>query len=104
MNNEEFESPDWINKEQIQKPITKTHKISLSIFTFIFIPFTLWAGWFEFGRANNGHWRAWVYTFEWPLLGLLAIYLWRKLMRGESIRIHIPTPEDRGIKAENPEE
>ena len=101
MSDEEFKAPEWINEEQTEEPMSKAQKITITLFIFIFIPFCLWAGWFEFGRAHQGHWRAWVYTFEWPLFGFLALYLWRKLMRGESIRIHIPTPEDRGIKSED---
>ena len=101
MSEEEFKAPDWVNEKQVETPMSKGQKVAITLFIFFFIPFCLWAGWFEFGRANQGHWRAWVYTFEWPIFGLLALYLWRKLMRGESIRIHIPTPEDRGIKDEN---
>jgi hypothetical protein len=100
MSNEEFKAPDWINNEQLEKPMSKMQKILVSLFISVFIPFCLWAGWFEFGRAHQGHWRAWVYAFEWPVFGLLALYLWRKLMRGESIKIRIPTPEDRGIKSD----
>lgn len=30
----------------------------------------------ELSRATEGIWRAWVYTFEWPLIGLFAIWMW----------------------------
>ena len=30
----------------------------------------------ELSRATDGIWRAWVYTFEWPLIGAFAIWMW----------------------------
>jgi len=42
---------------------------------------------FELERALSGNTLSWAYVFEWPLLGLYAIYMWRKLLldeRGES--------------------
>lgn len=30
----------------------------------------------EVGRAGQGNWRAWVYSFEWPLIGAFAIWIW----------------------------
>ena len=94
---EEFKAPDWVQKtpigENIQ-PLSKKQKFWLTFSIFIVIPFCLWAGWFEFGRAQEGNWRSWVYTFEWPAFGAIAFYLWRKLMRGERIKIRIPRPPD----------
>jgi hypothetical protein len=39
---------------------------------------------FETYRAVSGNSLSWAYVFEWPLLGLYAIYVWRKLLREES--------------------
>lgn len=30
----------------------------------------------EISRAQEGFWRAWVYTFEWPLIGVFAVWIW----------------------------
>jgi len=30
----------------------------------------------EARRAGEGFWRAWVYTFEWPLIGAFIIWIW----------------------------
>lgn len=30
----------------------------------------------EMRRATDGVWRAWVYSFEWPLIGLFCIWMW----------------------------
>jgi len=38
------------------------------------------AFWFELGRAVRGNGLSWAYVFEWPLLGLFAIYMWWKLL------------------------
>ncbi len=102
MRDEEFNAPDWVTKNEGNEntAMSKTQKTCITIFIFLFIPFSLWAGWFELARAQQGHWRAWVYAFEWPAFGFLGIYLWRKLMRGESLKFHIPTPQDRGIKSD----
>ena len=101
-NSEEFQAPDWVrnNETQEQKPMSKAQRIAITLTLIFVFPFCLWAGWIEFGRANQGHWIAWVYVFEWPAIGLLAFYLWRKLMKNEPIKFHIPTPEDRGIKGD----
>lgn len=38
------------------------------------------AFWFELGRAERGNELSWAYVFEWPLLGLFAIYMWWKIL------------------------
>lgn len=82
-----FEPPKWVQDED-KRPsggvvISRNQKIVFGSVFLIAIPFCLWAGWFEFGRAQHGNWRAWVYTFEWPFFGGVAIYLWRRLLRGD---------------------
>ena len=44
---------------------------------------------FELTRALSGNTLSWAYVFEWPLLGLYALYMWHKLLqeeRGDSSR------------------
>ena len=99
--NEEFKAPDWVAKQPIEEPTegpTRSQRRLMTVVLFLVIPLFLFLGWFEFGRAQEGNWRAWVYTFEWPLFAILAFYLWRKLMRGGKLRI--PTPKDMGITDE----
>lgn len=38
------------------------------------------AFWFELRRAEGGNELSWAYVFEWPLLGIFAIYMWWKLL------------------------
>ena len=35
---------------------------------------------FELKRALGGNTLSWAYVLEWPILGLYAIYMWRKLL------------------------
>jgi hypothetical protein len=38
------------------------------------------AFWFELDRALSGNALSWAYVFEWPLLGVFALYMWWKLL------------------------
>ena len=38
---------------------------------------------FELTRAVGGNTLSWAYVFEWPLLGLYAVYMWHKLLQDE---------------------
>jgi hypothetical protein len=95
----EFQAPQWVldesdpTKNSVPQVITPKQKLWLQITIFVAIPFCLWAGWFEFGRAQSGNWRAWVYTFEWPFFAFLAIYLYRRLTNGKPIKIPRPDLE-----------
>ena len=35
---------------------------------------------FELHRATSGNHLSWAYVFEWPILGLYGVYVWRKLL------------------------
>lgn len=37
----------------------------------------------EMFRALGGNELSWAYVFEWPLFGVYAIYMWRKMLRQE---------------------
>ena len=39
----------------------------------------------EARRAGEGVWRAWAYMFEWPLIGLFAIWIWNRYRRHGSL-------------------
>lgn len=94
---EEFEAPQWIqddsnpNVEKNEIPLTRTQKYVLIGTLFTVIPLCLLAGYYEFGRAQEGHWRAWVYTFEWPFFAGVSVYMFRRIMRGDIP--HIPRPK-----------
>lgn len=101
--NEEFQAPQWVQDdadpaiENIESPLTQKHKYFLRATLIVVIPFCLWAGWFEFGRAHQGHWRAWVYAFEWPFFGVVALYMYRRFMRGDMPQI--PRPDLKAFAA-----
>ena len=96
--NEEFEAPDWVRDDSATPPVTAKQKRILNISLFVVVPFCLWAGWFEFGRAQSGNWRAWVYTFEWPFFAAVSFYLWRRLTKGDIPRI--PRPDLKALADE----
>ncbi|HQU26510.1 MAG TPA: hypothetical protein PLS29_05705 [Acidimicrobiales bacterium] len=38
------------------------------------------AFWIELHRAEGGNALSWAYVFEWPLLGIFAVYMWWKFL------------------------
>src|SRR5450759_2221020 len=64
--------------------------IVLPVFTWL----TLW----QLNRALNGNTLSWAYTFEWPLFGTYAIYVWWQLIHDQpaagSRRLISPTEEE----------
>lgn len=38
------------------------------------------AFWFELSRALAGNALSWAYVFEWPLLGIFAVYMWWQML------------------------
>ncbi len=87
----ETEEPAWIHEEEAGNiPLSEKAKKWLTVAMLLAVPFCMWAGWFEWGRAHQGNWRAWVYTFEWPFFAAIAVYLWRRLIKGDPPRIPRP--------------
>lgn len=87
----ETNEPAWIHEEaEGTTPVSRKQKMWLTVALVFAVPFCMWAGWFEFGRAEHGNWRAWVYTFEWPFFGGIAIYLYRRLIKGDVPKIPRP--------------
>ena len=85
-----FQAPDWVREGGESEPLSAKQRRALTAVLFVALPFCLWAGWFEFGRAQSGNWRAWVYTFEWPFFGAIAVYLYRRIMKGDPPKISRP--------------
>lgn len=94
MTDDEFKAPEWVGGEDGVRPVSKKQQRAFLAVAAIAIPFCLWAGWFEFGRAQGGNWRAWVYTFEWPFFAAVIIWMYRKFARGEKIQIPRPNLEE----------
>lgn len=46
----------------------------------------------ELNRARSGNTLSWAYVFEWPILGVYAIYMWRKLSRPDDGEATSPSP------------
>ena len=58
MADKEFEAPDWVQKDEELKPLTPKQKRYFLAVLAAVIPFCMWAGWYEWHRAHEGHWRA----------------------------------------------
>jgi DNA-binding transcriptional regulator of glucitol operon len=49
----------------------------------VLLPTFAWLTWWQFERAYNGNTLSWAYTFEWPLFGGYAIYVWWQLIHDD---------------------
>lgn len=49
---------------------------------------------FETYRALAGNILSWAYVVEWPLLGVYAIYMWRKMLREERGQVKVRARKD----------
>lgn len=50
----------------------------------------------EISRALAGNTLSWAYVFEWPILGIYAVFMWRRLLReGDApASTTVPSPKD----------
>jgi hypothetical protein len=51
----------------------------------IVLAFCCYATVIEFNRAQEGVTRAWVYTFQWPIIGIFAIVVWNRYRKHGSL-------------------
>jgi len=63
--------------------------IGLHLLTIVLVPTFLLAGWWQYHVALSGNDLSWVYTVEWPLFSIYAIYMWWQLIHDQR------TPFDR---------
>jgi len=59
--------------------------VSLHVALAIFIPACVALTWWQVARAVGGNTLSWVYTFEWPIFGGYATYMWWKLVHDEPV-------------------
>jgi DNA-binding transcriptional regulator of glucitol operon len=59
---------------------TSGRAVSLHVALVIFVPGCVALTWWQVTRALGGNTLSWVYTFEWPIFGSYAIYMWWKLV------------------------
>ncbi|MGD0378541.1 MAG: hypothetical protein ABSC30_01015 [Acidimicrobiales bacterium] len=59
---------------------TSRRAISLHVALVVFVPGCVALTWWQVSRALGGNTLSWVYTFEWPLFGAYAVYMWWKLV------------------------
>jgi sterol desaturase/sphingolipid hydroxylase (fatty acid hydroxylase superfamily) len=100
----EFSAPDWVKESETTSlaVVTLRKKVITTLIIATVFAFCTWAGWFELGRARSGNWRAWVYSFEWPLFAGISIYLWHRIIKGDPIKMPKPDfSQIRTIPSEN---
>jgi hypothetical protein len=51
----------------------------------IVLTFCAYATMIEFSRAQEGITRAWVYTFQWPIIGIFAVVVWNRYRKHGSL-------------------
>jgi DNA-binding transcriptional regulator of glucitol operon len=59
---------------------TSRRAISLHVALIVFVPGCVALTWWQVSRALGGNTLSWVYTFEWPLFGAYAVYMWWRLV------------------------
>ena len=57
--------------------------VSLHVALAVFVPGCVALTWWQVSRALGGNTLSWVYTFEWPLFGAYAVYMWWKLVHDD---------------------
>jgi hypothetical protein len=64
---------------------TSRRAVSLHVALVVFIPACVALTWWQAARALGGNTLSWVYTFEWPIFGAYAAYMWWKLVHDEPV-------------------
>jgi hypothetical protein len=49
----------------------------------VLLPAFVWLTRWQLSRALGGNMLSWAYTFEWPLFGVYAIYVWWQLLHDQ---------------------
>jgi hypothetical protein len=58
--------------------------IALHVLVLIVVPSFFFLGKWQYDAARSGNTLSWAYTFEWPLFGLYALYVWWRLINEKS--------------------
>lgn len=79
--------PDERSAKDVVSSWTSASAIKTHLTLIIGLALCSVAFWFELSRAEGGNGLSWAYVFEWPLLGLFALYMWWKILHpGFTIR------------------
>ena len=72
--------PDEGSAKEVTSRLTSASAIKTHLILVVGLALCAVAFWFELSRAEGGNELSWAYVFEWPLLGLFAIYMWWKIL------------------------
>src|ERR1700691_4916632 len=59
--------------------------VSLHVALIVFVPGCVALTWWQVSRALGGNTLSWVYTFEWPIFGVYATFMWWKLVHDDPV-------------------
>lgn len=57
--------------------------IGLHVTVLVLLPVFAWLTKWQLDRALGGNTLSWAYTFEWPMFGVYAIYVWWQLVHDQ---------------------
>lgn len=90
--------PDKESAKDVASSPTNASAMKTHLTLAVGLAFCSFAFWFELSRAEAGNGLSWAYVFEWPLLGIFAVYMWWKILHpGFTIR---RPREERGVAPE----
>ncbi len=72
--------------ESLRGSVTTGERIRALIIVFFVEVVCALAFYFELHRAESGNALSWAYVFEWPILGVVAIFMMWKFTHPETIR------------------
>jgi hypothetical protein len=58
--------------------------IALHVLVLILVPTFFLLGDWQYHSARSGNTLSWAYTFEWPMFGIYALYVWWQLIHEQS--------------------
>ena len=85
------------NEHRDADTMTKRPGIGVHLSLVGALSFCIGASWFEINRATGGNTLSWAYVFEWPLLGMFAVYAWWKIRHPDDA-----TLDSTGVEVSSP--
>ena len=74
-----------VDRVDARKRLTGAEAVRAHITLTLGLALCVAAFWFELSRAIGGNSLSWAYVFEWPLLGIFAVYMWWKVIHPEIV-------------------
>lgn len=78
--------------------------VAIHLALLLVLPMCGIAAWWQVHRALSGNFLSWLYVFEWPAFGGIAVWLWWVLLtvRGTSHEASVSEPANRILALQSP--